>query len=152
MAGRYACALLLILAAAALPARAETFKWVDEKGVTNYSNTPPARPAGAVQALEDRISTYESDPSLKRAAENPDRAGYAEAEWLQRQQIMALRAGYMDCASPYRADCGNDSYRSSVYLPFFASPVFRSTRQASFFPASFHRPRANRASASRSLR
>jgi hypothetical protein len=149
MAGRYCCALLLILAAAALPARAETFKWVDEKGVTNYSNTPPARPAKAVQALEDRVSTYESDPSLKRAAQNPARAGYAEAEWLQRQRLMAL-AGYPDCGSPYRADCGNDGYRSSAYYPpYFVPPVFRSSfRRTSFFPAASRPPRAGRASAS----
>src|SRR6185295_12424477 len=102
--------------------------WVDEKGITNYSNAPPAgRPAKVVQALEDRVSTYESDPTLKRVAESPGRTGDAAAEWLQRQQLMALRAGYTDCTSPYRGDCGGDSYRGSTYLPFFAAPAFRST-------------------------
>ena len=87
MAGRHSFAILLILAAVALPAQAETFKWVDEQGITNYSNKPPAaaRAAKSVRTVENRISTYESDPSLKRAAENPGRAGHAEAEWLQRQ-------------------------------------------------------------------
>src|SRR5258708_572657 len=45
-------------------ARADTYKWVDERGVTTYSNTPPAAKAQVVGA---RISVYTSGPALKKA-------------------------------------------------------------------------------------
>ncbi len=166
MAGRSSLAILVLLALAAPPLQAETFKWVDEKGVTNYSNAPPpsGKTAKSVRTVEDRISTYETDPSLKSAMQNYRRADYAEAEWLQRQQIMAMRAAYTDCP-PYRPDCHNDGYRSGAYYPFFAFPAVRSTvTRQGFFPASFqppasfqrpasfHRPHGARTSASHSFR
>jgi len=127
MLGR--CSLAILLLALAAPAiQAETFKWVDEKGVTNYSNKlpPPGKAAKSLQTVEDRISTYETDPSLIRAMARPGRPDYAEAEWLQRQRLMAMNAGYLDCASPYQGDCGYRGYRSSAYYPYAAFSVFRS--------------------------
>jgi len=127
MAARCSLAILL-LALAAPPIQAETFKWVDEKGVTNYSNNPPppGKAAKSLQTVEDRISTYETDPSLIRAMARPHRPDYAEAEWLQRQRLMAMNAGYLDCASPYESDCGYRGYRSSAYYPYATFWVFRS--------------------------
>ena len=116
MALRISLAILLVLAAAT--ARAETFKWVDDKGVTNYSNKPPAR-AKAVQTVEDRLSVYESDPYFTRlAALSAARPDYAQAEWLQRQRLMAMRAGYLDYPGSYP-----DSYYP---VPFFFSGAPRS--------------------------
>jgi hypothetical protein len=115
MAGRSCLAILVVLAAAALPVRAETFKWVDEKGVTNYSNKPPPARTKSVQKVEERLSFYESDPYLLRlAAMSAARPDYAQAEWLQRQRLMAMRAGYLDYS---------DSYYSA---PFFFSGMPRS--------------------------
>ncbi len=142
MAGRYSLPILMLLVLAAPSLQAETFKWVDEKGVTNYSNTPPpsAKAAKSVRTVEDRISTYETDPALKSAAQNYRRSDYAEAEWLQRQQIMAMRAAYTDCPSPYRPDCGHDGYRSSAYYPYFVFAAARSALQRpGFSSASFQR-------------
>ena len=63
--------LTVLLAAvfAAAPAGAQLYKWVDERGVTNYSNRPPADPKSAKNALpvEDRISVYTPDPALTQA-------------------------------------------------------------------------------------
>ena len=121
-----ACALAL----AAPLAAAETYKWVDEKGVTNYSNNPPpsaAKNAKAPQKVEDRISTYEQDPAVK--GQQPTRSAYqqaADVEWLQRQQIMAMRANYVDCSYPYGVDCGN--WYPAVYYPY-AYPIVGAGRR-----------------------
>src|SRR5690348_18024962 len=82
---------LLLLATAAPLAQAQTYKWVDEKGVVNYSNTPPPSAAKKIQPVADRISTYDPDPRLQRAiAYGPSPYELmAQQEWLQRQQLMA---------------------------------------------------------------
>src|SRR5438105_13062134 len=91
-------ASLIAIAAAAPLAHAETYKWVDEKGVTNYSNTPP--PAGkaksTVQPVEDRLSVIASEPSGANAITPAvmQRLQAMEAEWLQRQRLMAASAAY----------------------------------------------------------
>ena len=66
--------LLGVLAAAAicapLPALcAQIYKWVDENGVTNYSNQQPAQAAAprAVGVVENNISVYTPDAALTRA-------------------------------------------------------------------------------------
>jgi hypothetical protein len=90
-------ALLLILAA--MCAHAETYRWVDEKGRVNYSNTPPpsAGKAKQVRAVEDRVSTYQTDPAYEqylrqRAAQI---TAAQEAAWLERQrQLAAAQAAY----------------------------------------------------------
>jgi hypothetical protein len=65
--------LLALLVAAAglapLPAvGAQIYKWVDENGVTNYSNQQPAPAAAprAVGVVENNISVYTPDPALTR--------------------------------------------------------------------------------------
>jgi hypothetical protein len=126
-------ALLLACAAAAPLAQAETYKWVDEKGVTNYSNTPP--PAGkarsAVQAVEERISVYPSEPivSPNAAPAVYQRLQAIEAEWLQRQRLMATAAAYppatpSGCPSPYRGDCVYDGLYPYVPVVAVRRPVF----------------------------
>ena len=140
---------LLLLTAAALPARAETYKWVDEKGVTNYSNAPPAgaKAPKAVQKVEDRLSYYESGPLPQRLAQDYDRrAAAAEAEWLQRQQIMAMRAGpaYTDCMW---TDCGYGGGYRTAYAPL----LLASFRVLPARPGSMPRAQA-RSRTSRSLR
>ena len=85
-------ALSLLIASAA---HAETYKWVDERGVVNYSNTPPPGAAKSAQKIADRVSTYEPDPSmLQRVAYAPGPSAYEvmlQQEWLQRQRLMAER-------------------------------------------------------------
>lgn len=82
---------LFLLASAA---HAETYKWVDERGVVNYSNTPPPAAAKAPQQIAERVSTYETDPALRRAVAYTGPSTYEQMlqqEWLQRQRLMAER-------------------------------------------------------------
>ena len=86
--------LLALAFLVASAAHAETYKWVDEKGVVNYSNTPPPAAAKAPQAIAERVSTYETDPSLRQAVAYRGQSPYElmlQQEWLQRQRLMAER-------------------------------------------------------------
>jgi hypothetical protein len=92
----------LLTLGAALPARAEMYKWVDEKGVTNYSSAPPSAKARVTTVAEDRVSVVQADPSWKEAAAiSATRPDYATEEWLQRQRLMALKETYTATVYPY---------------------------------------------------
>jgi hypothetical protein len=106
-------------------AHAETYKWVDEKGVVNYSNTPPPAAAKAPQAIAERVSTYETDPSLRQAVAYRGQSPYElmqQQEWLQRQRLMAERQNvqtiYEDPAEHYRA-----AYPGYYYPVSWVRPV-----------------------------
>jgi hypothetical protein len=130
---RILCQVALAATALALaaPAGAQTFKWVDEKGVVNYSNSPPPAASATRKAelVEDRISTYESDPALRRPAAlrgAPGAPDYAQIEWLQRQRYLmdmatAQAAARVDC--DYRNDC-----RSAYTYPYLSVAVVRPAR------------------------
>jgi hypothetical protein len=60
---------VLILSLAALPAAAQTYKWVDASGQVNYSNAPPPGVAGTAQPVEERISIMGMDPAVRAWAE-----------------------------------------------------------------------------------
>lgn len=110
-----ACAIMLCTT---LPLHAETYKWVDDKGVTNYSSSPPSTKKGtSVAVIEDRISVVPKDPYLDRAAEGlakreAKRAEYVEADWARRQALPATQPTtydiYDEC--PYGADCHGYGY------------------------------------------
>ena len=109
---------LLFLAALVSVAHAQTYKWVDERGVVNYSNTPPPAKTKA-QPVDDRISVYASDPSLPRAVAVEQRLAALEAEWLQRQRLMAYAAAATPPAPP-----AYDDYRiGSYYGPYIVPAV-----------------------------
>ena len=121
---------LLALALVLIPvAHAETYKWVDEKGVVNYSSTPPPSAAKKIQPVADRISTYAPDPSLQRAtAYGPSPYQLmAQQEWLQRQRLMAT-AQYEQ--PPYAAYPYSDyAYGYPYYYgPVLAAGVTRAPR------------------------
>ncbi len=128
MAGRCYLAILFSFAAAAPPALADTYKWVDDKGVTNYSNKPPPGNAAKAQLVEERISVIGADPSVRHAAaamhdRAARRAQYDEADYLQRLRIMAAQRGYAGTGPncPYGTDCGT-GYGASTYYPSYAYP------------------------------
>ena len=88
-------ALVTLAFLVASAAHAQTYKWVDDKGVVNYSNTPPptAAKAGA-KTIAERVSTYDIDPSLKTAVAYTVPTPYEvmlQQDWLQRQRLMAER-------------------------------------------------------------
>jgi len=119
MVGGCAAAIVLILAMAASPALAETYKWVDAKGVVTYSDTPPPSTAAKPKVVEERISVMAPDPALASAAAALDarlarRAQYEEADYLQRQRYMLeaqlTQMNYAAAADPYAA---------AAYAPYY---------------------------------
>ena len=122
-------ALVLIALLVAPLAQAETYKWVDEKGVVNYSNTPPPNARNAA-TVADRISNYTPDPSITQAIDVNRRLDTAETEWLQRQWLMAMKQ------APTPAPAAD---YPPAYYPAFA--VFAARRPALVRPL-FFAPRA----------
>jgi hypothetical protein len=110
------CALLLLLLLAPL-AQAQTYKWVDERGVVNYSNTPPPA-ATKAQPVEDRISVYASEPTIAHSVSVEQRLAALEAEWLQRQRLMAYAA-----ATPPAPPAYDDTRIGSYYGPYIVPTV-----------------------------
>jgi len=115
----------LVLAALLIAplAQAETYKWVDEKGVVNYSNTPPPTATNAA-TVPDRISAYAPDPALHQAIDVNRRLDAAETEWLQRQWLMAMKQ-----ASPPAptGDLANTYYPAVAFFPARRPAVVRPT-------------------------
>ena len=122
-----ACAIALC---AALPLHAqETYKWVDEKGVVNYSTTPPpAKKGSKPEVVEDRISVVPVDPDLERQGEamrkrEERRAKEEQAESQRRRQQAAAQPAYTPPAPeyPYSDDWwyggGHDYYPSRPVRP-----------------------------------
>ena len=131
----------LLLAAAlvlAPPLHAETYKWVDAKGVTNYSSAPPAGVAKA-ERLEERVSVVPADPSLQTAiadmrAQALRRQDYVEQEYLQRQKLSVEKdmLAMMIPGCPYRTECGEGyfpyvypGYAYGSYPVYYGTPVVR---------------------------
>jgi hypothetical protein len=65
----YLLACVALLGAATPAVSAQLYKWVDERGITNYSNQPPADPDTAknLRPVEGSLSVYSPDPALARA-------------------------------------------------------------------------------------
>lgn len=112
MDGSRSSAIVLILAMAASPVLAETYKWVDAKGVVNYSSSPPPSAAMKPQVIEDRVSVIPPDPSIGPAiaamqARAERRAQYEEADYLLRQRYMLeaqlTQMNYAAAADAYAA-------------------------------------------------
>lgn len=87
--------LALLVALAALGAQADVYKWVDEKGQTQYTETPP--PAGA-QKLNVPTGGPASAPDAAPAAEEKAPApGSAEAKTkrckFEKDQLRILEGG-----------------------------------------------------------
>ena len=118
------------LAAAALAApplaRAEIYKWIDEKGVVNYTNIK--RPAGVKNVErfeEERISTVPAAVSSEQIAARREVELQARVERLERdlydtQQAAApIGAGY----DPYYAGYASSSFPMFDY-PLYGYPAF----------------------------
>lgn len=118
----------VILAAvlAAVPAYAELFKWIDERGVTNYSNQPPDDPTAAkkLTTVEDRVSVYTPDQALLEAVEasrqqRNNRTVAGKIESLERQLEEERRARQYAAADVQAA---RDPFYSGY--PYVPVPVF----------------------------
>ena len=85
---------LVLVSTAALPlaARATLYKWVDEQGVVNYGDTPPAGAKKTTQ-LDESTSSLSVFPGLSKEelAQLNARADKARADRLERE-LAELRA------------------------------------------------------------
>jgi len=123
-------AALIVLAPAA---HAEIYKWVDDKGVVNYSNTPPPANRKSVKLDEEqgRVSTieaydYSRSGAPRREQALQERVARLEQELLARgRQVAALdaaaaaeayRAWREQCFAQRRVDC-DDPYAASFVDP-----------------------------------
>ncbi|MBI1943972.1 MAG: DUF4124 domain-containing protein [Betaproteobacteria bacterium] len=116
-----AFALLCLFAA---PLGAQTWKWVDARGVVNYSNAPPPEAAAVAAPIEERVSTLPTDPDFVKQvaamrARAARRAELEEMAWLQRQQILAARA-----AAPAYEPAPYSAPAPAYYYPAVYGPVF----------------------------
>ena len=146
---------LLLLALAAAPAAyGQMYKWVDERGVTNYSNEPPR--GQKVTPVQDRVSTYSSVPapgiSASTGASAPDpmraRAQAAERQLeLERQQrglaaedeAARRRRAYDECVRARGVDCDSLSELPAGIAP---AEVIVPARRAGLAPMQPQQPRA----------
>ena len=117
----------LLLATA--PAFAQVYKWVDDKGVVNYSNeAPPNRNSTVLDPKATRISVYTPDDALKRGgaserslSEKIDRLERKlDAERYARQrtadeQTQVMDDRYDQCVRDRRVDC---DYGDPYYAPY----------------------------------
>jgi hypothetical protein len=111
--------LVVVLAGALLasPAGAQMYKWVDDKGVTNYGNAPPDN-ARNVEKVEERVSTV---PGQKPEAQpgGGGAAKQASPEAQQRAQPAAgsdAAAARERCIAERRVDC-DDPARAALPEP-----------------------------------
>ena len=144
MPGRLCLAIFLVAAAA--PAAADTYKWLDAKGVVNYSNAPPPETAARAKRVGERISVVSPDPSLGPAiaamnARAAQRAYYDEADWQMRQRyLLAARASYPPNAYASAYGTGYDPY-AGAYYPVAYAPLFVAGAVRRFSPSPFFRRR-----------
>ena len=114
-------AAALILASAALPAAAQSYKWVDAKGQVNYSNAPPPHVAGIAEPVEERISVMGMDPAVRAWAERKFAA--EEADWQARQQASLAQQQYYAAAAPRTAPSYSSPSRYYTgYYPISYAP------------------------------
>jgi len=120
---------------------AQVYKWVDENGVTHYSDQAPAKGKAEKKAavVPDRLSVYSTGPYLApvsysggdpilngrvEALERQLRAEREARESMAAAQAQASFAAYERCLADRRVDC--DDY-GGLY-PQYAWPVAVSAR------------------------
>jgi hypothetical protein len=134
---------MLVLFLAARPLCAETYKWVDEKGVTNYSSSLPAdvKLAKKVQLVEERLSIYTPDPALIRTVQvRPPVSApipYGPAGAYPRSQFpVAAQSMDDDCVAQRHVDCSGANYPYGAYGYFPYIVVFAAPRHVRRTPSS----------------
>jgi hypothetical protein len=113
-------------------AEAQVYKWVDERGVVNYSTTPPAnRPSTKVDEDSGRVSTIRAPDQSRTQETQRERALQQRVDELERdaasrqsppqQDIAAQRQSREDCLAQRRIDCDDPSrglYESERWYPY----------------------------------
>ena len=123
--------LLALFLASTPAAAAELYRWVDENGVVNYSNTPPAktRDGKGATRVEDTVSVYTPEKAVTEAIERR-RSQPAPAASFTREPERRVTASpppppppiaYDPCLTPGDVNC-------QTYL-YDGSPVFQGRRR-----------------------
>ncbi|HZF18111.1 MAG TPA: DUF4124 domain-containing protein [Burkholderiales bacterium] len=132
-------ALVSVLCIPAIPVFAQVYKWVDEKGVVNYSNEAPVdRKAKQLDPKSSRVSIIASDETQRQlpAASASDRALAEKIDRLERkldaeryarsvseaQAQTAADSWYQQCLRDRRVDCdagGMDPYYGGYGWPYY---------------------------------
>lgn len=136
-----AAGLLALLLAP--PAGAEVYKWIDDKGVVNYSSTPPPPgraakelpqnapgvsvipappappPAPAKSATDQRVDELERALATERAAREAARSAQDERAEARRRAAVAY------CEENRGVDCEENPYPSTGYGYGFSPVVVR---------------------------
>lgn len=126
------CVLLCAALGAAVPAGAQMYKWTDERGNVNYSNTPPTGSAKQkVESVAERVTVYTPDAQVSKAM-SPDARRDAKIAALEREleaqrnarnppsaprpDIQARRqAAYERCIAERRVEC--EAIRTGAVSP-----------------------------------
>jgi hypothetical protein len=121
--------LAVVLAALAIPASAQLYKWVDDKGVTNYGSTPPANARSVEKVDESRVTTVPGlKPEEREAAEKrqlEQKVDRLERDLeAQRRATTEAQARAQDdaqwrerCLADRRIDCDDPSRGRLEYDP-----------------------------------
>ena len=135
------------------PAHGQVYKWVDDKGVVNYSSYPPLTSKGVVMLDENngRVTTVPapdarrddsaaaSDPALRRRVEQLEREAAAQRQSAAQQDAAAAEAyrrWVEQCRAERRVDCDDpnrgalDPGYSYAYPPYARPPSGPSGRPA----------------------
>lgn len=115
------CAAIFSIA----PAAAELYKWVDERGVTNYSSEPPSSAAATkLTRVENKISVYTPDDgtlqAVKAVRERAIQAINApEPARSPVTRIAVEQSGYEQCVTSGRLGCEDlyPAYFPAAYIP-----------------------------------
>ena len=135
--------IFLAAICAAAPACAELYKWIDERGVTNYSNELPPVTATAhkVTSVGNKISVYTPDESFMRAVKAVREQSIKKLTEPEPERSPVARigppqqSGYEQCLASGRIGC-EDLYNTPY--PIYASGVavlpWRGVRPPRFVP------------------
>jgi len=133
---------------AAAPTLAQVYKWVDGKGVVNYSNEAPAnRNATLLDPKSARVSTYSTDDAKKpapaplagaderalsdkidRLERTLDAERYARRVQMDAQMQTAAEAWYAQCLRDRRVDCDYAGMDPYAYAPYYGPVVVAGPR------------------------
>lgn len=134
-------AALCMLCLSGPGAATQLYKWIDQHGVTNYSDQPPAATSVKQRGtIENRVSVYTPDAQLTRAMEaeraralddlrTGRRSRDIHEEWLARQYFAAVARANPDygCANAFDPRCAS-------YMPFAYAPGFLASRRPRILP------------------
>ena len=138
----YPILALLALTCASATASAQLYKWVDERGITNYSNDAPpaATAANKLTRVENKISVYTPDEGFMQAVKavrERSLKALAEPEPVRSPvaRIEVQQSGYEQCLTSGRIGCDDlyPGYYPAAYLPAAYYP-YRRVQPTRFLP------------------